>query len=67
MIHINNFVDKIKFFEARNSKDFIISLSEAKNLHADITKLLLALHEQMDLPTHSTQDKTNTTISGEDW
>ncbi len=36
MIHINNFIDKIKFFESKNSKDFIIPLSEAKNLHADM-------------------------------
>ncbi|MBT6471594.1 MAG: hypothetical protein HOK52_10080 [Candidatus Marinimicrobia bacterium] len=45
MIHINNFIDKIKFFESRNSKDFIIPMADAKNLHADITKLLLVLQE----------------------
>lgn len=56
MIHINNFIDKIKFFEAKHSKDFIIPLFEAKNLHADITKLLLVLHEYQDAvikQTHS--------------
>ena len=45
MIHINNFIDKIKFFESRNSKDFIIPMADAKNLHADITKLLLVLQD----------------------
>jgi len=45
MIHINNFIDKLKFFETKNSKDFIIPMSEAKNLHTDITKLLLKLHD----------------------
>lgn len=54
MIHINNFVDKIKFFESKQSKDFIISLAEAKDLHADITKLLLVLEEY-----HSTIAITN--------
>ena len=48
MIHINNFVDKIKFFESRNSKDFVFTLREAKDLHADITKLLLALQVLQD-------------------
>jgi hypothetical protein len=45
MIHINRFIDKIKFFESKNSKDFIIPLQDAKDLHADITKLLIALRE----------------------
>jgi len=43
MIHINNFVDKIKALESQNSKQFSMTLREAKDLHADITKLLLAL------------------------
>ena len=45
MHHINNFIDKIKFFESKNSRDFIIPLQEAKNLHTDITKLLLRLNQ----------------------
>ena len=44
MIHINNFVDKIKALESQNSKQFSMTLREAKDLHTDITKLLLALH-----------------------
>ena len=43
MIHINNFVDKIKALELQNSKQFSMTLREAKDLHSDITKLLLAL------------------------
>jgi hypothetical protein len=43
MIHINNFVDKIKALESQNSKQFSMTMREAKDLHADITKLLLAL------------------------
>jgi hypothetical protein len=43
MIHINNFVDKIKALETQNSKQFAMTMREAKDLHADITKLLLAL------------------------
>jgi len=43
MIHINNFIDKIKALETQNSKQFAMSMREAKDLHADITKLLLAL------------------------
>jgi len=48
MIHINNFVDKIKALELQNSKQFSMTIREAKDLHADITKLLLALQVLQD-------------------
>jgi|SaaInlV_150m_DNA_3_1039698.scaffolds.fasta_scaffold02963_8 hypothetical protein len=68
MIHINRFVDKIKFFESNNSKDFIISMHEAKNLHADITKLLLTLHEYQSIVSKQLQEETPTDgINGGDW
>lgn len=44
-IHINRFVDRIKAIESRGQKDFIMSMNEARDLHADITKLLLALQQ----------------------
>jgi hypothetical protein len=58
-LHINRFVDRIKAADARQQRDFTMSMSEAKDLHADITKLLLALqtlHEQ------GTATSTNPTI-----
>ena len=63
MIHITNFIDKIKFFESKNSKDFVMPLREAKNLHSDITKLLLVLQQLQ------TKEEENTTVElkGEDW
>jgi len=68
MLHINNFVDKIKFFESKNSKDFIMPMHEAKNLHADITKLLLAVHElQHQTPTTSNNNDSQSTVSGGSW
>jgi hypothetical protein len=42
-LHINRFVDRIKAADARQQRDFTMTMSEAKDLHADITKLLLAL------------------------
>ena len=67
MIHINNFIDKIKFFESKNSKDFIMPISEAKNLHTDITKLLLVLNDKKPhTETHNTTNKIDE-MSGGDW
>jgi hypothetical protein len=44
-IHINRFVDSVKAHEARGQRDFIMPIRDAKDLHADITKLLLAITE----------------------
>jgi len=41
-IHINRFVDSVKAHEARGQRDFMMSMKDAKDLHADITKILLA-------------------------
>lgn len=42
-VHINRFIDSVKSAESRGQKDLIMPLRDAKDLHADITKLLLAL------------------------
>ena len=42
-LHINRFIDRIKAAESRQQKDIIMTMSEAKDLHADITKILLGL------------------------
>jgi hypothetical protein len=48
-LHINRFVDRIKAHESRAARDFSMPMQDARDLHADITKLLAqvqALHEQ---------------------
>jgi len=44
-IHINRFVDNVKAHEARGQKDFMMPMRDAKDLNADITKLLLILEQ----------------------
>jgi hypothetical protein len=67
MIHINKFIDKVKFFESKNSKDFIIPIKDAKDLHSDITKLLLALQEYEQRARRTVQEPTNIEVNGGDW
>ena len=43
-IHLTKFVDRVRGHEARGSRDFIMSMTDAKDMHADITRLLLELH-----------------------
>ena len=52
-LHINRFIDRIKAFESRGQRDFTMSMTDARDLHADITKLLLALQalREVDKPS----------------
>jgi len=54
-MHLTKFVDRVRGQEARGVKDFVMSMADAKDLHADITRLLIELqnlHEQMVKTTH---------------
>ena len=42
-IHIQKFVDRVRGQEARGARDLTMTLNEARDLHADITRLLLTL------------------------
>jgi hypothetical protein len=44
-IHLQKFVDRVRGAEAKGARDLILSISDAKDLHADITRLLLRLQE----------------------
>jgi len=44
-LHINRFIDLIKAQESHGGRDVTLSLRDAKDLHADITKLLLVLEQ----------------------
>jgi len=48
-IHLSKFVERVQGQQARGARDFIMSMKDAQDLHADITRLLLelrALREQ---------------------
>jgi hypothetical protein len=62
-LHINRFVDSIKAHESRGQKDFTMPLKDAKDLHADITKLLLVL-EQLRQTNGKTDDTIQVEITG---
>jgi hypothetical protein len=42
-IHLTKFVDRVRGYESRGARDFIMSMKDAQDLHADITRLLLEL------------------------
>lgn len=62
-LHINRFVDAIKAAEARGSRDLTMSLRDAKDLHSDITKLLLSLERMREaLVQPATKARSDNTV-----
>lgn len=63
-LHINRFIDRIKAFESRGQRDFTMSMSDARDLHADITKLLLALQTLREVDTKTDDQVIEITMDG---
>lgn len=59
-IHIQRFVDRLRGFEARGAKDFNMSITDAKDLHSDITRLLLDLQTLKEVAVTATKEETIT-------
>jgi hypothetical protein len=62
-LHINQFLDRLKEADARQQRDFVMSMADARNLHSDITKLLLAVQTLQDAAQQgNTADTENTVV-----
>jgi hypothetical protein len=55
-IHLTKFVDRVRAQESRGAKDFVMSMTDAKELHADITRLMLELHALRESPRNDDQN-----------
>lgn len=47
-LHINKFIDSVRAAESRGQRDIHLTLQEARDLHRDITKLLLSLESALN-------------------
>ena len=56
-IHIQKFVDRVRGHEARGVRDFVMTMTEAKDLHADITRLLIQLQNLQQHTAKTTNDQ----------
>ena len=64
-MHIQKFVDRVRGQEARGMRDFTMTMNEAKDLHADITRLLLQLHTLQNEATNTAKtDAVQVQIGG---
>lgn len=55
-IHLQKFVDRVRGHEARGARDFVMSMADAKDLHADITRLLIDLQTLRETTVKTPQE-----------
>jgi hypothetical protein len=61
-LHLQKFVDRVRGHEARGARDFVMSMADAKDLHADITRLLIELQSLRENTAKSQESQTITTV-----
>ena len=61
-IFLQKYVDRVRGLEARGAKDFTMSMSDAKDLHADITRLLIELQNLREQSLNSLQEEVITVV-----
>jgi hypothetical protein len=44
-LHLQKFIERIRGHEARGNKDFVMPMTDAKGMAADLTELLLELNQ----------------------
>ena len=57
-MHIQKFVDRVRGHEARGARDFVMTINEARDLHADITRLLLTLQSLQEQQIRTAVEET---------
>jgi hypothetical protein len=57
MIHLQKFIDRVQGTEARGLKDMSIPLSDAKAMHAELTRLLLDLQTFKEAAARQPQEE----------
>ena len=55
-LHINRFIDRVRSAEHRGQRDFTMTMAEARDLQADLAKVLLALHVTAQTAAPTTTD-----------
>lgn len=64
-LHLQKFVDRVRGFEARGARDFNMSMTDAKDLHADITRLLIELETLRTAAASQPKEEViNITVNG---
>jgi hypothetical protein len=62
-LHLQKFVDRVRGFEARGAKDFVMSINDAKDMHADITRLLLEIQDLREKSANANNNEEVITVT----
>ena len=61
-IHLSKFIERVQGQQARGARDFIMSMKDAQDLHADITRLLLELRALREQTVQALQQEEIITV-----
>ena len=56
-LHLQKFIERMRGHDARGAKDFIMPMTDAKGMAADLTELLLELHALKEQALAPQQDE----------
>jgi len=62
--HINRFIDRLRQAENRQQRDLVLSINDARDLQADITRLLLSLEQSRHKPQAVSEEVQEIQVSG---
>lgn len=57
MIHVKRFIDRVSLVEAKQNKDFVMPITEARGLRDELAKLLVDLHK-LSTPDKKAEEPT---------
>lgn len=64
-IHLHKFVDRVRGLEARGGRDLVMNITDARDLMADITRLLIDLHHvKQSAPGNNTDTVVTINMDG---
>jgi hypothetical protein len=63
-LHINKFIELVKACEARGQRDLHMPLRDARDLHADITRLLMTLDQLRNNTASTTPEVIQVEVTG---
>jgi hypothetical protein len=63
-LHINRFVDRLRATESRRQPNMSMTIQEARDLHSDITKLLLVMEQLREQSVSSGAEVITVEVKG---
>lgn len=63
-LHINRFLDRLRAAEGRRDREIIMTLPEARDLHNDITRLLVIVDELRQHTANTSTQPVEIEVSG---